>query len=169
MKACCVALSVYLCSAMMASAEETREARAERLIKQLDSSSAHDRAKAAEGIGKLAEIKVSLGKPAVGRLVELLQDKDPDVRAAAAGAACRCDEPKIVVSPVVKLLKEEKVVKVKVEAIKGLGIMGESAREAVPTIREIAMKARDENTPQLVAVSRNALESISGRTPQKKK
>jgi HEAT repeat protein len=167
MKILAISLSVMMCTSVTTFAEETREARAERMIKQLDSESARDRAKAAEEIGKMAEIKVSLGKPAVKRLVELLEDKDSDVRAAAAGAACRCDEPKEVVKPIIKLLKEEKNTRVKVEAIKGLGIMGESAREAVPTIREIAMKARQDNTPQLAVVSRNALESISGRTRQK--
>src|SRR5262245_27365291 len=98
-----LALTVaMICVTQFARAEETREQRAEKYIKQLDSSEARLRAKAADEIAKLAEIKSSLGKPAMKRLLELLSDKDYDVRAAAVKAVCQIDEPKEVVGPVVK-------------------------------------------------------------------
>ncbi|MFL5328921.1 MAG: HEAT repeat domain-containing protein [Gemmataceae bacterium] len=153
--------------ATFARAEETREQRAEKYIKQLDSSEARLRAKAAEEIAKLAEIKSSLGKPALKRLLQLLEDKDSDVRAASVKAVCELDEPKDVVGPVIKMLKEEKQMSVQLAAIRGLGIIGEPAKEAAPLIRDIAQTARKENNNRLAQECRNALETISGRIRQK--
>jgi HEAT repeat protein len=167
MKTLVTVLSLFLLAAPFVSAE-SREEKAQKLIKQLDASEPRDRAKAAEEIGKLAEIKVSLGKPAVPKLITLLEDKDTNVRAAAAGAVCRCDD-KSAVDPIVKMLKDEKETKVILQAVMGLGIMGESAREALPTIREIAQKNREEKDKRVLIACRNAMEEISGRTPGKKK
>jgi len=166
MKTLATVLGLLLLAVPYANAE-SKEAKVEKLIKQLDSSDAKDRAKAAEEIGKMAEIKVSLGKPAVPKLIALLEDKDTSVRAAASGAVCRCDD-KDAVAPIIKMLKDEKEDRVKVQAIQGLGIMGGAAKDALPTIREIGQKAREDKNNRLAMTCRNAAEEIMGRPVGKK-
>lgn len=147
---------------------ETREEKAQRYIKQLDAKDAKSRASAAEELGRLCELKSAYGKPALKTLIKLFDDKDTSVRAAAAGCACRINEPKEVVPAVIKLLKDEKEDRVKIAAVTGLAIIGEPAREALPLIRDMAQDARSKKNNRLAQACRTATESIGNRGMKKK-
>ena len=86
------------------------------------------------------------------------------VREAAALAVGRVDEPAEAVPALVKFLKDEKEMGVKVAAARGLGQMGSAAKDAMPTLREVWSAARDAGKPQqrLAQATRDAMEQIQG-------
>jgi len=141
---------------------DTREEQVSRLVRDLDAKDAKTRASAAEEIGKIAAIRASYGKPAVEKMLKMLKDKDASVRGAAAEALGKMDEPKKVVPALLDLLKTEKSDAVKVGAVTGLGLVGESAKEAVRVIRELGQQARMDKNNRLAQACRQAVESIAG-------
>jgi HEAT repeat protein len=134
-------------------------AQVQKHIKNLKSRDAVARQDAAEAIGKIAQIKASAAKPALQPLIETLDDKAANVRAAAATALSRIDEPKEVVPALTRLLKDDKEIVVRTAAASGLGLIGEPARSAVPTLRQAAKDARSED-PMLRQLARAANEAL---------
>jgi HEAT repeat protein len=142
-----------------------REEEVAKYVKQLKSKDGKSRAAAAEEIGKVGMIKASYAKPALEPLVEALSDKDAFVRAAAATALARLDEPKTVVPELTKLLKQDKDMRVRVAAAGGLGLMGPASKEAIPTLRQVGQEARSKGKqPQRLAQAcMQAIRQITGR------
>ncbi len=97
---------------------------------------------ALQELGRLAQIKKSLIADALPDVYKAIEDKDAGVRAAAAEALGKADEPYEKAGDIlVKLLKDDKEDAVKIGALKGLTVMGNSAKAALPTIRDIAKSA----------------------------
>jgi len=144
----------------------TKEEEVARYIKDLKSKDAGARKTAAEEIGKIAQIKVSAGKPALEPLKAVLKDGNSTVREAAALALGRLDEPKEVVPALTKLLKDDKESSVKIACARGLGQMGAAAKDALPTLRTVRQEAQNAGRAQqrLAQASREAIDAIqSGR------
>jgi HEAT repeat protein len=142
----------------------TKEDEVARYVKDLKSKDAATRKLAAEEIGKIAQVKSSAAKPALQPLLDALKDSNGGVREAAALAVGRLDEPAEAVPALTKLIKDEKEMSVRVAAARGLGQMGPSAKEAVPTLREVWSAAREAGRPQqrLAQATRDAIDSIQG-------
>src|SRR5205809_6651504 len=169
MKSLATALSVFGLIVFAASARATdKEAEVAKYVKELKSASAKTRAAAAEEIGKIGQIKASYAKPAVQPLLDVLKDKDPSVRQAAATALARIDEPKEVVPALETLLKDDKEQRVRAAAAAGLGLMGEASTEALPTLRKVAQEARTKgkDAQPLAQACGRAIQQITGRTKQ---
>jgi HEAT repeat protein len=167
MKALLIALGTVglLLAASATAPAASKEEEVVRYIKDLKSKDPATRRIAAEEIGKIGQVKASAAKPAVQPLLGALKDKDEAVREAAATALSRLDEPAEVVPALVKLLKDDKKMKVRVAAANGLGLMGEAAREALPALREIrkdAMAAGRAQQP-LTQATGQAIQQIQGR------
>lgn len=119
------------------------------------------KAEALEELGKLGQIMKSLVEPAVPDIAKALEDKDADVRKAAALAYGRVDpDPKEAVPALVKLLKEDKNEGVKIAAANGLAAMGDKAKSAVSSLREV-QKAEDKKS-KLAKAAGDAMRSING-------
>jgi HEAT repeat protein len=163
MKNLFAAFSVLVLAVAVASAA-TKEEQVAKYVKDLSSKDAAARKAAAEEIGKIAQVKASAAKSAVGPLLDALKDSNAGVREAAALAVGRLDEPSEAVPALVKLLKDEKEIGVKAAAARGLGQMGSAAKEAMPTLREVWTAAREAGKPQqrLAQATRDAMESIQG-------
>jgi HEAT repeat protein len=142
----------------------TKEEQVAKYVKDLTSKDAATRRTAAEEIGKIGQVKASAAKQALSPLLDALKDGNAGVREAAALAVGRVDEPAEAVPALVKLLKDEKEMGVKVAAARGLGQMGSAAKDAVPTLREVWSAARDSGKPQqrLAQATRDAMEQIQG-------
>jgi HEAT repeat protein len=111
-------------------------------------------------LGKLAVVQKTLVGDALPDIYKSLEDKDAGVRAAAATCIGQCDEPVDKVVPVLlKMLKDEKEDSVKIGAAKGLAAMGPSAKEALPTLRELAADKKSD----IGKVAKNAVKAISGK------
>ena len=147
----------------------TKEEQVTKYVNDLASKDAMTRKNAAEEIGKIAQVKASAAKPAVGPLLDTLKDKSAGVREAAALALGRLDEPAESVPALVKLLKDEKVMSVKIAAARGLGQMGSAATDAVPTLRDVWTGAKNAGKPQqkLAQATRDAMDSIQGNRKKK--
>jgi HEAT repeat protein len=145
-----------------------REAEVAKHIKELKSTSAKTRAGAADEIGKIGEIKASFARAALEPLLDLLKDKDPSVRQAAATALSRIDEPKEVVPALETLLRDDKEQRVRAAAAAGLGLMGEASKEALPTLRKVAQESRTmgKTAQPLAQACNRAIQQITGRTKQ---
>jgi HEAT repeat protein len=146
---------------------DTKEEQVAAHVKELKSKDAATRKRAAEAIGKIAQIKASAAKPALQPLLDLLKDKDADVRATTATALGRLDQPKDVVPALAKLLKAEKESKVKAAAAVALGVMGEASKEALPELRAVAEQARKDDDRRLRQAAGEAIRQISGRPAKK--
>lgn len=142
----------------------TKEEQVANYVKDLASKDAPTRKAAAEEIGKIAQVKAIAAKPALQPLLEALKDKNVGVREAAALAVGRLDEPAEAVPALVKLITDEKTMTVRIAAARGLGQMGSSAKEAVPTLRDVWSTAKDAGRPQqrLAQATRDALDAIQG-------
>jgi HEAT repeat protein len=143
----------------------TKEEQVAKYIKDLKSKDAATRRIAAEEIGKIGQVKASAAKPAVQPLLDVLKDKDDLVREAAATALSRLDEPTEVVPALVKLLKDDRKIRVRVAAANGLGLMGEAAREALPTLREVRQEsqAAGRDSQPITQATGQAIQEIAGR------
>lgn len=119
------------------------------------------KAEALEELGKLGQIMKSLVEPAVPDIAKSLEDKSADVRKAGALAYGRVDpNPKEAVPALVKLLKEDKDEGVKIAAANGLAAMGDKAKEAVSSLREV-QKSEDKKS-KLAKAAGDAMRSING-------
>ncbi len=135
---------------------------AKKYIEQLKTSKdAKKRAEALMELGKLGQIMKSLAEPALPEMKKALDDKDSDVRKAAALAYGRVDpDPKEAVPALVKLLKDDKVEAVKIAAANGLAAMGDKAKEAMSALKEV-QKSEDKKS-KLAKAAGDAQKSIRG-------
>jgi HEAT repeat protein len=142
----------------------TKEEEVAKYVKDLKSKDSSVRKTACEEIGKISQIKASAAKTALQPLLDALKDSTSSVREAAALAVGRLDEPSDAVPALVKLIKDEKEMSVRIAAARGLGQMGPSAQEALPTLREVSAAARDAGKSQqrLAQATRDAMEAIRG-------
>jgi len=141
---------------------DSREEKVAKYIKEIESGNTKARAEAAKEIGNIAAIKVSYAKPAVEPMLKLLKDKEASVRAAAAEALGKCDEPKKTVKPLTDLLKDDKEQQVKVAAAVGLGLIGEPAKDAIKVLRDTAQAARQDKNMRLAQACQQAIQNING-------
>lgn len=134
-----------------------------KYMKQLSSTSAAERAKAAEMLGKRGGINVSDVEDAVEPLKKLLdKDKEAKVRSAAARAlgAIQLDAAGTVPILIEHLKSESEDKDVRMSAVVALGQYGPDAKEALPPLRDYlkkfdAKKSKDGQTIQ------NAIQLIS--------
>jgi HEAT repeat protein len=159
----------YLAVAAVVASAATKEEQVAKYVKDLTSKDAMTRKSAAEEIGKIAQVKASAAKEAVGPLLDILKDGNAGVREAAALAVGRLDEPTEAVPALVKLLKDEKEMGVRVAAARGLGQMGSAAKDAIPTLRDVWTAAKDAGKPQqkLAQATRDAMDLIQGGKKKK--
>jgi len=152
---------LFLCvreDAIAGEKEDDAKKFTEQLRKGKDASS---KVKALQELGALGQIKKSLITPALPDIYKAVEDKDAGVRAAAAETLGKADEPYEKVGDIlVKLIKEDKEESVKIGAIKGLTAMRDSAKDALPAIREVAKNADKKSKLGLAAT--NAVKAISG-------
>lgn len=138
--------------------EEEAKKYAEDLRKAKDSKT---KVTALKGLGELAQIKKSFITPALPEVYKATDDKDPGVRAAAAEALGKADEPYSKVGEIlVKLIKEDKEESVKIAAIRGLTVMGNNAKDALPTIREVVNSTKNDKKSKLGAAAKDAVKAI---------
>jgi HEAT repeat protein len=114
-----------------------------KYLKQLkSSSSAAERAKAAEMLGKRGGINANDVEDAIEPLKAALQkDKDAKVRAAAARALGNIlPDAEETVPLLIDRLKNDAVIDVKLATVVALGQFGGEAKDALPPLRELASK-----------------------------
>lgn len=122
------------------------------------------KANAITELGKLGQIQKSLASEAAPYMIKALEDKDNDVRKAAAKAVGMIDpEPKEVVPGLVKILNEDKVTDIRIAAAQGLAAMGTNAKDALPDLRKV-VKAEDKKSK----LSKAAGDAIKVIQPKKK-
>jgi hypothetical protein len=158
-------LALFVSSALLAPSltfADSREEKVAKYIKEIESGNAKARADAAKEIGNIAAIKVSYAKPAIEPMLKLLKDKEANVRAAAAEALGKLDEPKKTVKPLIDLVKDDKEQQVKVAAAVGLGLIGEPAKDAVKVLRDTAQAARQDKNMRLAQACQQAIQNING-------
>lgn len=118
---------------------------------------------ALKSLGELAQIKKSLVTDALPDLYKAVEDKDAGVRAAAAEALGKADEPYEKVGDIlVKLIKEDKDESVKIAAIKGLTVMRENAKDALPAIRDVVKETAGDKKSKLGLAAKDAQKAIAG-------
>jgi HEAT repeat protein len=134
--------ALYFCVHEQALASE-KEEEAKKYTQQLRTSKdTKVRITALRELGTLGQIKKSFIADALPEIYRAVEDKDPAVRAAAAEALGKADEPYEKVGEIlVKMLKDEKDDNAKIGALKGLSAMRGDAKGALPTIRDIAKSA----------------------------
>jgi HEAT repeat protein len=111
---------------------------------------------ALQELGALGQIKKSFITDALPDIYKAVEDKDPGVRAAAAEALGKADEPYEKVGDVlVKVLKQDKEDSVKIGALKGLSAMRDSAKGALPAIRDIIKNADKKSNLAKAAIAAN--------------
>jgi HEAT repeat protein len=148
--------ALYLCvreEALASEKEEEAKKYTEQLRKAKD---AKTKITALQELGTLGQIKKAFIADALPDIYKAVEDKDAGVRAAAAETLGKADEPFEKVGDVlVKLLKEDKEDSVKIGALKGLSAMRDSAKEALPTIREIIKSADKKSKLGQAAIAAN--------------
>ncbi|HEY8506688.1 MAG TPA: HEAT repeat domain-containing protein [Gemmataceae bacterium] len=156
-----LALAVLALVSAPAAAQDL-EQKAKDLRKELATSGdAKARARAAEELGKIGQLKASYARPAVPDLIKAMKDTDAGLRAAAALALGRVDpDPKVGVPPLVELLKDKEL-SVRTAAANGLAAMGPAAKEALPALRAAMKKDREQK--RAVRSYRTAIKVISGK------
>ena len=143
-----------------------------KYMKQLSSTNAADRAKAAEMLGKRGGINSKDVEDAVEPLKTMLvKDKDAKVRAASARALgdIRADSEGTVPVLIDRIKSDSEVKDVKMAVVVALGQYGSDAKDALPKLREMlakfdtkaAKKGMDAQTIQA------AITSISGAKKKK--
>jgi HEAT repeat protein len=162
---CAVALFngvLYLCVKEEALAGE-KEDMAKRFTDELKKGKdAKVKINALKELGALAQLKKSLVADALPDIYKAAEDKDAGVRAAAAEALGKADEPYDKAGAVlVKLLKEDKDETVKIGALKGLAALGPAAKGALPAIKEATSGA--DKKSNLANAAKMAAQSISGK------
>jgi HEAT repeat protein len=112
-------------------------------------------------LGTLAQVKKSFIAAALPDVYKATNDRDAGVRAAAAEALGKADEPYEKAGPVlVKLLKEDKENSVKIGALRGLTAMGTSAKEAAPAIRAVVKANAGDKKSKLGLAAKDALKAV---------
>ncbi len=134
-------IAVFLGTVSLAFAGKEDEAKeATRILKTSKDTAA--KIQAAIDIGKLGLIKKSFATEAIPYLMTACKDKEAKLRSAAAEALGKVDPPEDskAVELLTDMVKNDKSPEVQVSAARGLAAMGPSAKEALPTLREIASK-----------------------------
>jgi HEAT repeat protein len=120
------------------------------------------RAEAIVELGKLGQIMKSFTEAALPDIMKGLDDKEAVVREAAALAYGQLDpDPADAVPTLVKMVKEDKETIVKIAAINGLAAMGNKAKAALPTIRDV-MKNEDKKS-EMFRKAQTAAKSITAK------
>lgn len=163
---CAIALfngALFLCVKDAAFAGE-KDDLAKRYTEELrKAKDAKTKITALQELGTLAQLRKSLAKDALPDIYKAAEDKDPGVRAAAAEALGKCDEPYEKAGDIlVKLLKDDKEEGVKIGAAKGLAAMGPSAKGALPALREVAKAEAGDKKSKLGAAVKSAVQVIGG-------
>ncbi len=155
--------ALYLCvreDALASEKEEDAKKYTEQLRKGKDAKS---KITALAELGNLAQIKKSLIADALPDVYKATEDKDPGVRAAAAEALGKADEPYSKAGEIlVKLIKEDKEDSVKIGALHGLTAMGQNAKDALPTIRDVVKATAGDKKSKLGQAAKDAAKAISG-------
>jgi HEAT repeat protein len=119
--------------------------------------------KALQELGTLAQIKKSYVADALPDIYKAIEDKDAGVRAAAAEALGKADEPyEKAGEALVKILKDEKEDSVKIGALRGLSAMRDGAKDALPTIRKIVSDNAGDKKSKLGIAAKDAAKAIGG-------
>lgn len=140
--------------------EEEAKKYTEQLRKGKDTKS---KVTALQELGKLAQIKKSLVADALPDIYKSTEDKDPSIRAAAAEALGKADEPYSKAGEIlVKMVKDDKEESVKIGALHGLTVMGQSAKEALPTVRDVVKATAGDKKSKLGTAAKDALKAIGG-------
>lgn len=162
---CAIALfngTLYLCvreEAIAGEKDDLAKKYTEELRKSKD---AKDKIHALQELGTLAQIKKSLAKDALPDIYKAAEDKDPGVRAAAAVALGKADEPYDKAGEVLVKLLKDKEEGVKIGAANGLAAMGSNAKDALPALQEIQKATADDKKSKLGAAAKTAIQSIRG-------
>ncbi len=153
--------TLYLCvreEVLAGEKEEDAKKYTEQLRKSKD---AKTKITALQELGTLGQIKKSFIADALPDIYKAVEDKDAGVRAAAAEALGKSDEPYDKVGDIlVKLLKDDKEESVKIGALRGLSAMREAAKAALPTIREIVNNS--DKKSKLGQAAKDAAKAIGG-------
>jgi HEAT repeat protein len=117
-----------------------------------NSTSARDRAFAAEQIGKRGQIQVRDVKDAIEPLLSIMKsDQSADVRRAAVAALGNIGTQAKTVVPALTAALKDKALAVNLAAVSALGQYGVQAREAVPALRQFAKsRAKDKQIMRTV-------------------
>lgn len=146
--------------ALASEKEEEAKKYAEQLHKAKD---AKTKINALKELGTLAQIKKSFVTAALPDIYKAIEDKDASVRAAAAEALGKCDEPYDKAGEIlVKLIKDDKDESVRIGAIRGLAAMREGAKAALPTIRDVVKETAGDKKSKLGVVAKDAVKAIGG-------
>lgn len=142
-----------------------KEEEAKKYTEQLRTSKdAKVKAKALAELGTLAQVKKSLITDALPDVYKATDDKDPGVRAAAAEALGKADEPFDKAGEVLmKLVKNDKEDSVKIGALRGLAVMGSNAKGAKATIAEVVKATAGDKKSKLGQVAKDALKAVGGK------
>ena len=119
------------------------------------------RANAAERLGERGAIRARDVKDAVEPLLQALKDdRDAEVRQAAARALGNIAPNAKVVVPALTAALKDPSVNVKMAAIMALGQYGPEAKAALPSLRELAAMKKNK---KLSKTARMAMKSIKGK------
>lgn len=168
-------LGIFLCSVSLVLAGGFGVPKKEdvpKYLKQLKSSpSAADRAKAAEMLGRRGRVNANDVDAAIDPLKKALQkDKDAKVRAAAARALGDIHpEDSGTVPALIDRLKNDEIMDVKMATVVALGQFGAEARDALPSLRQMAAKFDTKAAKRSAAAQtiQTAIKSISGAKKKK--
>lgn len=155
--------ALFLCARAEVLAGE-REDEAMRYAQQLRTTKdSKAKVKALTELGALAQIKKSLIAEALPDVYKATEDKDAAVRAAAAEALGKAAEPYTKAGEIlVKMLKDEKDEGVKIGALRGLAVMREEAKAALPAIREIQKATAGDKKSKLGDAAKAAAIAVGG-------
>ncbi len=156
--------TLFLCVREDALAGE-KEEDAKKYTEQLrKGKNAKSKITALQELGTLAQVKKAFITDALPDVYKAIEDKDAGVRAAAAETLGKADEPYEKVGDIlVKLIKEDKDDAVKIGALKGLTVMREGAKDALPAIREVVKANAGDKKSNLGKAAIAASAAISGK------
>jgi HEAT repeat protein len=160
---------LFLATASVAAAASKEEEAKKYLLDLQNGKDPKVKAVAAEELGKLGQIRAAYARPAIPYLIEALKDKNDAIRAKAAKALGQVDpEPADAVQPLIDLVKNDKVMEVRLGAIAGLASMGSNAKDAVPTLKDLQTMAKDKKNgspeKRLAQEAGRAIQTILERT-----
>ncbi len=167
-------LGIFFCSVSLVLAggfDIPKKADVPKYLQQLKSSTnGADRATAATMLGKRGSINSKDVEEAIEPLKTALQkDKEAKVRAAAARALGNIlPEPEGTVALLLDRLKNDEVMDVKMATVVALGQYGAEAKEALPTLKDMAKKY-DTKAAKASAESKTIQAAITQISGAKKK
>lgn len=141
-----LALGCWFLALGSSAAQTPKKDEVPKFIKNLGATDAKSRLEAAQGIGKIGQLKAVYAKDGIGPLCDtVLKDEDAKVRIAAANSlGMILLEPTKVVPVLAKVAKDDKDWPVQSAAITSLGYFGADAKDAVEAINEVRAKVKKE-------------------------